>query len=154
MSTPLENAKKRLAWLRSEIARVERFISDYNEFAGGTEPDHGDPLKLAVDTGVRGNVSANQPVDNSAGLAGRRKVRPEEIAQIIERVIREVGAPMTRGQLVEALERRDVWLPATDKPRYLGTIIWRNKGTFVNIEGRGYWLRGEPPPAPQPSIFD
>ena len=50
---------------------------------------------------------------------------------------------MTRGELVEALARRDVHIPAQDKPRYIGTLIWRNKSKFVNIEGRGYWLRGQ-----------
>ena len=41
-------------------------------------------------------------------------------------------------------EARDVEIPATDKARYVGTIMWRNKSKFLNIEGRGYWLRGEP----------
>jgi hypothetical protein len=47
-----------------------------------------------------------------------------------------------------------VHIPFEDKGRYVGTIAWRHKGTFVNVEGRGYWLRGEPiPPAlPTPSV--
>lgn len=64
---------------------------------------------------------------------------------------------MSRGEIVDALERRDVEIPAQDKARYIGTLAWRNKGTFVNIEGRGYWLRdagvpllsGEPIDAPE-----
>jgi hypothetical protein len=59
----------------------------------------------------------------------------------MERLIRETGRPMTRGEIVSAFERRDVDIPAKDKARYLGTIAWRHKGTFVNIEGRGYWLK-------------
>jgi len=151
MSSALENAKKRLAALRAEVARVERFIRDYEEFSERTEAVQIGLREIPVENTPEGNVSPVQPVDNSPP-PGRRKARPEEIAQIIERVIREVGRPMMRGELVEALERRDVWLPPQDKPRYLGTIIWRNKGTFVNIDGRGYWLRGEPVP-PQPDIF-
>jgi hypothetical protein len=90
-----------------------------------------------------GNVSLQkntQAVDKSwdTDESGRT-----EIAQMIERVIRKVGEPMTRGQLVEALERRDVDFPAADKARYIGTIIWRHKAVFVNIEGKGYWLRGQ-----------
>lgn len=143
MPSALENAKRRLATLRAEVARVERFIRDYEEFAAGTEGDQSERHEISVEKTSEGNVSRIQSVDNLPP-AGRRKARPEEIAQIVERVIREVGKPMTRGELVEALERRDVWIPPQDKPRYLGTIIWRNKGTFINIEGRGYWLRNEP----------
>lgn len=120
-ATPLENAEKRLVTLREEITRIERFIADYHAFSTET-------------------------MDNLIEKSGRRKARPDEIAQIMERVIREVGRPMTRGQLVDALERRDVDLPAADKGRYIGTIIWRHKSIFVNIEGFGYWLRVEKRP--------
>ncbi len=47
---------------------------------------------------------------------------------------------MSRGEIVDAFDRRDIEIPAKDKARYVGTIAWRNKGVFVNIEGRGYWL--------------
>ena len=121
------------------LREFERFISDYGEFSS-------DDLEFTpvVMIGERsgGNVSANtgvQAVDNL--WPERQRMRPDEIAQTIERVIREVGHPLTRGQLVSALERRDIDLPAADKARYLGTIIWRHKKIFVNIEGRGYWLR-------------
>ena len=143
MPTPLENAERRLAELRREIARVEQFIRDYHEFSAGYAAGTV-LLNPSLDNGgIEGNVSSedgNQPVDNST----RRKVRPDEIAQLIERVIREVGRPMTRGQLVEALERRDVDLPAADKARYIGTIIWRHKSIFVNVKGLGYYLRNMP----------
>jgi hypothetical protein len=64
---------------------------------------------------------------------------------MVERLIRDVGSPMTRGQIVEALALRDVDLPAADKARYIGTIIWRHKSIFVNLKGRGYWLRDARP---------
>ena len=65
----------------------------------------------------------------------------------MERVIRERGEPLTRGQIVEALEMRDVVIPAVDKSRYIGTLAWRHKSIFVNIDGRGYWLRAEGVPS-------
>ena len=63
---------------------------------------------------------------------------------MMERLIREVGRPMTRGEIVDAFAKRDIEIPAKDPARYLGTIAWRNKRIFVNIEGRGYWLRDSP----------
>lgn len=101
----------------------------------------------ADDQQLKGNIihyGDNPHVDNLAHRS--RKSRhlgppPKEIAELMERVIRERGEPMSRGEIVEALERRDVEIPAQDKARYVGTLAWRKKGTFMNIEGRGYWLR-------------
>jgi len=39
------------------------------------------------------------------------------------------------------VEKRGIEIPSTDKQRYLGTILWRHRDRFVNIEGKGYWLR-------------
>jgi hypothetical protein len=64
-----------------------------------------------------------------------------------ERLIREAGHPLTRGEIVKAFEARDVEIPAKDPARYLGTIAWRHKGMFKNVEGLGYWLKGEPMPS-------
>jgi len=101
-----------------------------------------------LDSHVRGNAPVdNLPVDNSMKPSGRRhsgSLRPSELAALVERIIRESGRPMTRGEIVEALDRRDVEIPGGDKARYIGTIMWRQKSTFLNIEGAGYWLRSEP----------
>jgi hypothetical protein len=150
MPTPLDKAFLRLAQLEREIAEVRRFIELYHEFDDGTpyrgrptEPEAG-PSQLS---GNKLHTDSNQIVDKSGAKARRARSEgppPKEIAALMERVIRERGEPMSRGQLVDAFERREVEIPATDKSRYLGTIAWRNKSTFVNIEGLGYWLRGEP----------
>ena len=139
MTDVLENAKQRLHVLRQEAEEIERFIAMYERFGGGTNGGHVDVRHESVS----GNLSTrNAPVDNFVKRRNRvRGDRPDDVALFMEKVIRERGEPMTRGQLVEALELRDVAIPAVDKPRYIGTIAWRTKGTFVNIEGRGYWLR-------------
>jgi hypothetical protein len=151
MASPLENAMKRLAILREEVARVEQFIRDYHAFSLA---DSLSVTDLMNDHTVDGNVSGEpDALSVDKYWPEGKKMRPDEIARLIERVIREVGQPMTRGQLVEALGRRDVDMAAADKARYIGTIIWRHKAVFKNIEGRGYWLRGEPVPALIPSGF-
>jgi hypothetical protein len=55
------------------------------------------------------------------------------------RILLEHGKPMTRSELLKALEERDVFLAGEDKAKYLGTIMWRMKEAFVNLDGHGYW---------------
>lgn len=148
--TPLDKALQRLAQLQREEAELRQFIAMYQQLDGAGALSHTQVAWRVDDKQLKGNddnKKNNLPVDN---LAQRhRKNRPpgptpKETAALMERVIRERGEPMSRGEIVEAFDRRDVEIPAQDKARYVGTIAWRNKGTFVNIEGRGYWIRGLP----------
>jgi hypothetical protein len=93
-----------------------------------------------------GALIGNNSVDNIPREGRWKRGRPAEIVAIIERIIREAGRPLTRGEIVEALEQRDVHIPAEDKQRYIGTIAWRHKSVFGNVGGLGYWLTGEPLP--------
>lgn len=142
MASPIENARKRLAALRGEAAEIERFIAMYEQFSDGEAADA---------MSVQPNSQETYPqelraVDNGDNSQRRERSGPlpRELVAMMARVIHEVGRPMTRGEIVEALERREIEIPAKDKQRYIGTLAWRNKGAFVNIEGRGYWLRGLP----------
>jgi hypothetical protein len=154
MPTALENALTKAAELRAELDKIQLFIDLHRQFsdpevAGGTG-GVADGAMTKRD-GIKGNVVRSQPVHNS--VKKRRGPTPPEIVALVERLIREVGKPMSRGEIVAALEARDVDLPAEDKPRYVGTIMWRNKSKFLNINGYGYWLRGEAIPKGHPSAF-
>jgi hypothetical protein len=135
MSNPLENAKRRLAELEAEAQRIRLFLAMYEEFSEGTGIEHND----AGIEGTERNLSTERL---RRGPRIRVGPTPAEIADAMERLLRDVGRPMTRGEIVAALEMRDLEIPAQDKPRYIGTLAWRNKSKFINIEGRGYWLRG------------
>lgn len=167
MTSPLDKAKQRLAELQREMDEVRHFIEMYYRFETGEPRGTRSPNALVPrgDAGqLVGNktvVLPNQPVDNGRGSA--RKGRPagpgpREIVEIMERVIREADRPLSRGEIVDAFERREIEIPAQDKARYVGTIAWRNKAKFINIDGRGYWLRGEilraPSSSPGASHFD
>lgn len=142
MPTPIDNAKKKLAMLRAEIARIEQFISDYHVFSAGIDGDRADTRR----TPLQGNLSTDDfPVDKRIEARRLGGPTPRDLAEMMERLIRDVGRPMTRGEIVEALELKDIVIPAQDKHRYIGTIAWRNKALFLNVHGRGYWLRGERP---------
>jgi len=152
MSKALDNAIKRAAELRKELAEVEGFIRLYEVFSGGSDAaEFG--ASPSRETQADRQFIGNNPVDNQETVSGeksgrirtrhRRGATPNELAEVVERVIRGAGRPMTRGELVSALDARDMEIPAEDKPRYIGTIMWRNKSKFVNISGLGYWVRGE-----------
>jgi hypothetical protein len=149
VSNAIENARKRLATLRNQVAELERFVQMYEELDGGTDADQADTDVSHLNGAFIGNKPVdNVPrhVDNVPRERRRKRGRPAEIVAIIERLIREAGRPLTRGEIVEALEQRDVHIPAEDKQRYIGTIAWRHKSVFGNVGGLGYWLTGEPLP--------
>lgn len=77
-------------------------------------------------------------------------------AAAAEKLILARGRPMTRYELVEAIERDGLIVGGHDKARNIGTILWRSKA-FEN-QGEGYWpSRGAgdpPPPAPEPDEFE
>ncbi|WP_126401342.1 hypothetical protein [Blastochloris tepida] len=76
----------------------------------------------------------------------RSGLTPTQIADLAREVLGERGIPMTRGELVTAIESRGVLLPGKDKSKNLGTILWRFSDRFRNIEGRGYWPTDLPEP--------
>lgn len=142
-------AQARINALKAEIKKLEAFIETYNEVLAMDSPSEEPAHMTANGIPGGGNVTPAQPEKNVEKRSSQRKsrrasgIRPSEIAEHMERIIREVGRPMTRGDIVDAFERRDIRIPYEDKARYIGTIAWRHKGVFENIEGRGYWLRGE-----------
>lgn len=169
MSNPVAVARVKIAKMEAECARMQAeiaklrdFITLFDELSDGVAQVIVEPGAVplpSVATNVEGNVTLQTPpVDNSDVVRKRRlrpksELRPAQTAELMERIIREIGRPLTRGEIVEAFERRDVLIPFEDKARYIGTIAWRHKGLFINIDGRGYWLRDEPvPPETQPSL--
>jgi hypothetical protein len=153
MATPLENARKRLTALRAEAREIERFIEMYERFE---RKNVSGPSSSGLDHSEETypqNSTNSPPVDNwdNADLGERTGPRPTEIAEMMERMIREAGRPMTRGEILKAFDMRDYEIPAKDRSRYLGTIAWRNKGKFINVNGLGYWLRNVPLVSGQPS---
>jgi len=140
MAMPIENARKRLAALRAEAAEIERFIAMYERFEDGNVSGP----KTSKEANSEETYPQNSFSVDKFDRSEHSGPRPAEIAEMMERMIREIGRPMTRGEIVKAFELRDFEIPAKDKSRYLGTIAWRNKGKFVNVNGLGYWLRGVP----------
>ncbi|UCI10471.1 hypothetical protein [Mesorhizobium sp. B1-1-8] len=128
MDRAYANALKRKQELEFELARIDSFLDMYRQF-GGPEGEQIEPLvKESSGTGNKETLSPRQS----------RRLRPPEIADLAERVIRGAGHPLTRAEIVARLESAGIELHSEDKPRYIGTILWREKERFTNIAGQGY----------------
>lgn len=137
MSDTIERARKRQAELKAELEKINRFLALYDELHAqlGTDTEHSETQSKPIRRSVSGPVKR------------RRGVRPQDIASAVVRIIRDTGRPMVRGEIADAVEAGGIKIPSKDKPRYIGTVLWREKERFVNIERLGYWLVGEDCPA-------
>ena len=70
----------------------------------------------------------------------RNATPPNEIADQAAQLIEDAGRPLTRSQIVQKLKERGVQLAGGDINKNVGTILWRQKGRFVNLPRLGYWL--------------
>lgn len=136
MASAIHNALKRKKELERELAEIHRFLSMYDQFSGSPA------------AGIKASRSQPATPDESgdaseAGNTGRLK--PAALAQLMEEILDETGKPMQRYELVAAVEARGFKIESEDKPRYLGTILWRHRDRFVNISGQGYTLATDMP---------
>jgi hypothetical protein len=74
----------------------------------------------------------------------RQPLPPEEVAETARRILKEVGHPLKRGQLVKEFAARHIPLAGKDKNKNLGTILWRHGNMFVSLDGLGYWPKDVP----------
>jgi len=121
------DAVRRLEEAQSEIARIDDFLKLYQEFGG------------SVDAFV-GEVSGQNAEPSSANRERPTKgLTRAEGAPIIRELILRNGSPMQRSALLEALNENGTPVGGVDPLNNLGTMMWRMKDKFVNIEGSGYW---------------
>lgn len=119
--------------LAEKLEVLNRFIADYAP-----------PKPKVVDSD-----SPKLPIfDDGPKLAPREQRAAAVGATIaeVEAMISSEGRPLTRGDLVRRLEETGHRLDGTDKPKVLGTNLWRS-GRFHNLKGAGYWPKGLPLPA-------
>lgn len=116
------------------LREIDEFLDLYRKLIGDIDDENPDP-------------STGDVPDEGAGKAARKprkRVKTAEIASAAEGVIRAAGRPLTRAEIVEELEAIGFKLNSSDKPRYIGTILWRNQPRFIYLEGRGYAVDGVP----------
>jgi hypothetical protein len=150
MDPVLAKALNKRIELENELARLDQFIAMYQELAGTNHET------VDAEENSEGLTVAEAAINgmNDSGGSIRPRGRPADFANIMETVLKDTGHPMQRGQLVEEVEKRGHVIPSEDKPRYLGTILWRREDKFVSIEGRGYWLKNvSVPPSDDPDLL-
>jgi hypothetical protein len=136
--TPLTIAQERLRKIEQEVADLRKFIAMYQELAGASPVANAEQGPKTEDS----KPHKTKPVRPRSA----RIWKPAEVVKMAEVAMKEAGKPLTRGELVDALEKKNVTIGGTDKPRNMGTIVWRSH-KFVNIPDHGYWPKGLDCPA-------
>lgn len=116
-----------IASLDTQIELVLKFINEYSAKVSAAEDGAGQEGQpdLFTDRPKRGSK-----IERSQYVA---KMMDEAVE-----LIRTVGRPMTRSQLLEALQARGYSVGGGDSSKVLGTNLWRS-GRFVSLKGIGYW---------------
>ena len=79
-----------------------------------------------------------------ANLLKRRDELRQE-SEALERLIETYGRPLTRSELLRRLEGEGYVVDGKDKPKVLGTNLWRS-GQFRHVGKLGYWPKSTPMP--------
>jgi hypothetical protein len=132
MSDMIDKANERRSALIAELKELESFIAMYRRLEGDW------------DARPRERKATNAARNKRAHSGRRQGSSSEVIVAAIRDIIREEGAPMNRSELVDALEFRGVPVGGIDKPRNIGTIVWRSK--MFDSTDTGYWPKGVAPP--------
>ena len=81
------------------------------------------------------------PALHMSPVRGRSLIAPSDVADKAEAILRKHGLPMTRSMLARELINQGVPLQGGDIHKNVGTILWRHRDRFVNLQKLGYWLR-------------
>lgn len=125
--------------MKQELKRIDGFISDWQEFA--------DPLDRAAVQSVKNvpDTSADSGAKNSVTKRKRPKnPRREFVAEKVDSIIRERGAPIPRAELFEMLTQRGVEIHGKNPEMVLSTMLWRSGDKIVRIPQFGYWVADLP----------
>jgi Asp-tRNA(Asn)/Glu-tRNA(Gln) amidotransferase C subunit len=125
MADRIEELTRRRAELLEELDRIEQYMNLHKQLF----PEDEDAAKASV---------------NETRREGRREARndPNAIAARAEELIRANGKPIQRGELVRRIEASGMPIHSKDKGKYIGTVLWRLRDKFVNVEDQGYWIKG------------
>jgi hypothetical protein len=160
----LTDLEEQLEEVWEQIESLEQWIAKWRELAGESASAAEQPQEQPRPE----PTTENPPLEEVAPVARPRErpvARPRERTSVrasrtpapktlaaagVIKAAREVliaeGRPRTRGTLVKALEARGYRVSGKDKERNLGTIMWRARDQFINIERLGYWPKDIPCP--------
>ena len=124
----IQDLQARKARLTAELEMIDQYLALHAKlFPSAKLANVSGPVRIHVERPTR-------PQKND----------PAEVAKRAEELIRAHGKPIQRGELVRRIEASGMPLHTNDKGKYIGTILWRQRNKFVNVEGQGYWIVGLP----------
>ncbi|WP_165191053.1 hypothetical protein [Caulobacter soli] len=150
MDKVYEAAVSRVEELHAELKSLNDFIEMYRRtrhILGMDSIEH----KGIFMSDAR-EVPGAEPASTNLHLGGeppRKRVvdnpKPMDVVSQVLLILIEREHPMSRRKLHEALKARGMVVNGADPVKTLGTMLWRSGQDFlVQLEGRGYWIKGEP----------
>ena len=127
MDQAYQSALRKRDDLKRQLAEAEEFLRLWNRVLGSDAVD-----SVTPSTAMGQGEIAAQPLPKKSPTRDRA-------AEIARKIILAGGIPMTRGQLVEAFEARGTPVGGLNPRRNMGTIMWRLRDRFINLEGLSYW---------------
>jgi len=113
--------------LALERERLEGFVRVWHELVG-----------------TQMSAEAAQAVDNVVKSEKPRRVRPKNPDRLVVvdaalGLIREIGRPIGRRALYDALKARGIEIHGKDPEMVLSTMLWRSPDRVVRLPAYGYW---------------
>lgn len=130
--------------IQAELVKIEHWLGMWRELSSAEDTTQ-------TPTPTQPLPPPERPEETQIGgrkVKPRRKSKPrtgparEEIAPVAREIILSKGHPMPRSALLDALDGRGLHVGGADRAgriRNVGTVMWRLRDRFRNIEGRGYW---------------
>jgi len=140
MDQAYQEALRKRDDLKRQLSEIEEFLRLWQRVFGTEGEQSSPPNLLPTPPKMRVGLGANHP---------KRSPTRSRVATIARKVILTKGAPMTRGELVAAFEARGEPIAGSDPSRNMGTIMWRLRDSFINIDGHGYWPKDVPLNSPE-----
>ena len=148
MNDLYEVAKRRLEAIRAEEKTLIEFVNAHERarkiLGPASQPSLFDDALVPIPATPASVVGAPSRED-AAPKKGRVTDNPKSsvvVAAAIS-ILREGGHPLSRRQLHRALWDRGVEVNGGDPVKTLGTILWRAQDKLVQLEGFGYWPKGD-----------
>jgi len=127
------------------IARKNEILSQLQELQGELrDVDNFITLYERLFTAHSAKALGETPESQLVRKRQRNILPPARLAEMCRDVILRAGHPMTRSELLTALEGRGIPVAGVDPSKTLGTILWRHQDLFENVPRLGYWVRTEP----------
>lgn len=147
--------------LLQELKKIRDFLATYRTLANSLKLDSAN----IIGTKVVPPTADTKGVDSAEAGAAREAEAPDAappkrirvsdnpkptiVVEAAVELIRAKGRPMTRREIRDELAARGIVVKGADPVKAVGTMLWRSGADqLVQIEGRGYWPKGDPVPPP------